>query len=64
MLPPTQGYYGITSDMSTELMLKVAAENLRTRELCEEEEVHGSLIAPLHIWISRWANCKTGATRE
>ncbi|XP_067116856.1 putative malate dehydrogenase 1B [Osmerus mordax] len=55
-LEHVQGYYGITSDMSTELMLKVAAENLRTRELCEEEEVHSSLIAPLHIWISSALN--------
>jgi hypothetical protein len=50
-----QAYYGITSDMTTELMMKIATENLLTRELCMKEEVyHQSLIKPLHIWISRY----------
>ncbi|XP_023661430.1 putative malate dehydrogenase 1B [Paramormyrops kingsleyae] len=48
-----QGYYGITSDMTDELMMKVAAENLDIKEQCMKDEVHcQSLIKPLHIWIS------------
>lgn len=55
MLLVFQAYYGFTSDMTTELMMKIATENLLTRELCMKEEVyHQSLIKPLHIWISRY----------
>ncbi|XP_041835080.1 putative malate dehydrogenase 1B isoform X2 [Melanotaenia boesemani] len=46
-------YYGITSDMPTEMMLKIAAENLETQMSLTEEEMHQlSLIQPLHIWIT------------
>ncbi|XP_024281962.1 putative malate dehydrogenase 1B [Oncorhynchus tshawytscha] len=56
-LEHVQAYYGITSDMTTELMMKIATENLLTRELCMKEEVyHQSLIKPLHIWISSALN--------
>ncbi|XP_018585070.1 putative malate dehydrogenase 1B [Scleropages formosus] len=52
-LEHVQGYYGLTSDMTTELMMKISAENLQTTEQCLEEEVHyGSLMQPLHIWIT------------
>ncbi|XP_048091244.1 putative malate dehydrogenase 1B [Alosa alosa] len=48
-----QGYYGITSDMTTDLMLKIAKENLQTKELFMQEEAQGhSLLQPLHIWIN------------
>ncbi|RXN29951.1 malate dehydrogenase 1B [Labeo rohita] len=39
-LEHAQGYYGITSDMNTDLMLKIAEENGQTKELCMEEEIH------------------------
>ncbi|XP_036396688.1 putative malate dehydrogenase 1B [Megalops cyprinoides] len=52
-LEHAQGYYGLTSDMRSELMLRIAAENLQTKELCMEEEEHfHSLVQPLHVWIS------------
>ncbi|KAJ8004205.1 hypothetical protein DPEC_G00156370 [Dallia pectoralis] len=52
-----QAFYGITSDMPTDLIMKIAAENLKTRELCMEEEVQQqSLIQPKHIWISSALN--------
>ncbi|XP_031414542.1 putative malate dehydrogenase 1B [Clupea harengus] len=48
-----QGYYGITSDMTSDLVLKIAKENLQTKELCVQEEANRRrLIRPLHIWIS------------
>ncbi|XP_042368979.1 putative malate dehydrogenase 1B [Plectropomus leopardus] len=48
-----QGYYNITSDMDTDMMLRVAAENLETEmNLIAEKQHHVSLIKPLHIWIS------------
>ncbi|XP_044043983.1 putative malate dehydrogenase 1B isoform X2 [Siniperca chuatsi] len=47
-----QDYYGITSDMPTDVMLSVAAENLETKmNLIVEEQHRFSLINPLHIWI-------------
>uniref|UniRef100_A0A4W5MTE9 Uncharacterized protein n=1 Tax=Hucho hucho TaxID=62062 RepID=A0A4W5MTE9_9TELE len=56
-LEHVQAYYGITSDMTTELMMKIATESLLTRELCMKEKVyHQSLIKPLHIWISSALN--------
>ncbi|XP_054479433.1 putative malate dehydrogenase 1B [Anoplopoma fimbria] len=52
-----QDYYGITSDMPTDLMLNVAAENLETKmNLVAEEQHRISLIKPLHIWISSALN--------
>ncbi|KAG1938039.1 putative malate dehydrogenase 1B [Pimephales promelas] len=52
-LEHAQGYYGITSDMNSDLMLKIAAENQRTKELCMKEEVDRlKSLRPLHIWIS------------
>lgn len=52
--PLLQGYYGITSDMNSDLMLKISAENRQTKELCIEEEIHRHMsLRPLHIWISR-----------
>ncbi|KAK2908532.1 hypothetical protein Q8A67_004369 [Cirrhinus molitorella] len=56
-LEHAQGYYGITSEMNSDLMLKIAAENQQAKELCMEEEIQrlGSL-RPLHIWISSALN--------
>uniref|UniRef100_A0A8C1LW58 Malate dehydrogenase 1B, NAD (soluble) n=1 Tax=Cyprinus carpio TaxID=7962 RepID=A0A8C1LW58_CYPCA len=52
-----QGYYGITSDMNSDLMLKISAENRQTKELCIEEEIHRHMsLRPLHIWISSALN--------
>lgn len=52
---PLQGYYGIRSDMSTETMLNIAAENLQTMELhLQDEERRSKLHQSFHIWISRW----------
>lgn len=49
-----QGYYSVTSDMPTEMMLSVAAENLQTKmSLVAEEQHRLSLIKPVHIWITR-----------
>ena len=54
-----QDYYNITSDMPTDVMLSVAAENLETKtNLIVEEQHRLSLIKPLHIWISRWVGWK------
>ncbi|XP_028275368.1 putative malate dehydrogenase 1B [Parambassis ranga] len=48
-----QDFYGITSDMSTDLMLSITAENVEAKmNLIAEEQHHVSLIKPLHIWIS------------
>ncbi|XP_010748532.3 putative malate dehydrogenase 1B isoform X2 [Larimichthys crocea] len=48
-----QGFYSVTSDMPTEMMLSVAAENLQTKmSLVEEEQHRLSLIKPVHIWIT------------
>ncbi|XP_056319040.1 putative malate dehydrogenase 1B [Danio aesculapii] len=56
-LEHAQGYYGITSDMNSDLMLKIAEENKATKELCMEEEVHQlKSLRPLHIWISSALN--------
>ncbi|KAM9454924.1 putative malate dehydrogenase 1B [Clarias gariepinus] len=47
-----QGYYGITSDMGSELMLNIAAENLQTMELqLQDEERRRKLHRSYHIWI-------------
>ncbi|XP_036947335.1 putative malate dehydrogenase 1B isoform X2 [Acanthopagrus latus] len=52
-----QDYYSITSDMPTDVMLSVAAENLETKtNLIVEEQHRLSLIKPLHIWISSALN--------
>ncbi|XP_016420819.1 putative malate dehydrogenase 1B [Sinocyclocheilus rhinocerous] len=52
-LEHAQGYYGITSDMNSDLMIQIAADNQQTKELCMEEEIHRQRsIRPLHIWIS------------
>ncbi|XP_073805270.1 putative malate dehydrogenase 1B isoform X3 [Danio rerio] len=56
-LEHAQGYYNITSDMNSDLMLKIAEENQATKELCMEEEVHRlKSLRPLHIWISSALN--------
>ncbi|KAM9766749.1 putative malate dehydrogenase 1B [Menidia menidia] len=48
-----QDYYGVTSDMSMDMMLRIAAENLETQISLDMEEKHRrSLIKPLHIWIT------------
>ncbi|XP_075790478.1 putative malate dehydrogenase 1B isoform X1 [Pelodiscus sinensis] len=48
-----QHYYGITSDMLSEQMLRIGAENLNTHiEIEKEEEYLKSLINPLQVWIS------------
>ncbi|XP_061571472.1 putative malate dehydrogenase 1B [Cololabis saira] len=46
-----QDYYGITSDMSTEMMLKIAAENLETQMSLVAEELN-PFSQPLNIWIT------------
>lgn len=52
-----QAYYNITSDMPTDIMLSVAAENLATKmNVIAEEQHRASLIKPLHVWISRWVS--------
>uniref|UniRef100_A0A3Q1HCU8 Lactate/malate dehydrogenase C-terminal domain-containing protein n=1 Tax=Anabas testudineus TaxID=64144 RepID=A0A3Q1HCU8_ANATE len=52
-LEHSQDYYGITSDMPTDMMLSVAAENLEIKmNLIKEEQHRASLIKALHIWIS------------
>ncbi|KAM6893705.1 putative malate dehydrogenase 1B [Xenentodon cancila] len=49
----SQDYYGITSDMPTDTMLKIAAENLETQmSLAAEQQNWLSFIQPLHIWIT------------
>ncbi|XP_012712713.2 putative malate dehydrogenase 1B [Fundulus heteroclitus] len=48
-----QEYYGITSDMSTDVAETIAAENLETRSSLAAEELHRpSLTRPLHVWIT------------
>ncbi|KAM4560037.1 putative malate dehydrogenase 1B [Odontesthes bonariensis] len=48
-----QEYYGITSDMPTDTMLRIAAENLETQmSLIVEEKHRLGLIQHLHIWIT------------
>ncbi|XP_063068674.1 putative malate dehydrogenase 1B isoform X2 [Engraulis encrasicolus] len=47
-----QGYYGITSDVKTDLMLEIAEENLQTKNLCMQEEALRRSQCPLHVWIS------------
>ncbi|XP_029305331.1 putative malate dehydrogenase 1B [Cottoperca gobio] len=48
-----QDYYSITSDMATDIMLRVASENLETKmNFIVEEQHRVSLIKPLHIWLS------------
>ncbi|XP_066543423.1 putative malate dehydrogenase 1B isoform X2 [Amia ocellicauda] len=48
-----EGYYGISSDMMTDLMMKIATENLQTKkDIMEEEAYYKSLIQPLHVWIT------------
>ncbi|XP_037617460.1 putative malate dehydrogenase 1B [Sebastes umbrosus] len=48
-----QDYYNITSDMPTDMMLSVAAENRETKmNVIAEEQHRASLIKPFHIWIS------------
>ncbi|KAM4602122.1 putative malate dehydrogenase 1B, partial [Polymixia lowei] len=52
-----QEYYGTMSDMLTDMMLKIAAENLETKtKLIEEDRRCASLIQPIHIWISSALN--------
>ncbi|KAM9820372.1 putative malate dehydrogenase 1B [Neosynchiropus ocellatus] len=50
-------YYNVTSDMSSELMTSIAAENLETKiNVLAEEALRLSLIKPLHVWISSALN--------
>ncbi|KAM8904094.1 putative malate dehydrogenase 1B isoform 2-T2 [Spinachia spinachia] len=52
-----QDYYSITSDMPTDSMLVVAAENLETKmNIIAEEQRVLNLIEPLHIWITSALN--------
>uniref|UniRef100_A0A672RUJ7 Malate dehydrogenase 1B, NAD (soluble) n=1 Tax=Sinocyclocheilus grahami TaxID=75366 RepID=A0A672RUJ7_SINGR len=56
-LEHAQGYYGITSDINSDLMLKMSVENRQTKELCIEEEIHRNMsLRSLHIWISSALN--------
>merc|ERR1712136_42765 len=46
------GYYGVTSDMMTDLMLKIKDENVVTKkQLTDEEEYYRSLSKPINICI-------------
>ncbi|XP_051867009.1 putative malate dehydrogenase 1B [Pristis pectinata] len=48
-----QGYYGYTSDMQTDLMIKIAKENFKTSlKDMEEEAIKKNQIKPMSIWIS------------
>uniref|UniRef100_A0AAY4ASU6 Lactate/malate dehydrogenase C-terminal domain-containing protein n=1 Tax=Denticeps clupeoides TaxID=299321 RepID=A0AAY4ASU6_9TELE len=52
-----QGYYSMRSDMESELMLKIATENLQTKEVYMQEETsHRQYLHPVHIWISSALN--------
>jgi len=47
-----EGYYGVTSDMMTELMLKIKDENVITKQqLTEEEKYYRSLSKPINVCI-------------
>ncbi|CAL8308433.1 unnamed protein product [Merluccius merluccius] len=48
-----QQYYGVVTDMSSEMMLKIAAENREAEEKRKEEaQRQASLLQPFHIWIA------------
>uniref|UniRef100_A0A8C5HPL0 Lactate/malate dehydrogenase C-terminal domain-containing protein n=1 Tax=Gouania willdenowi TaxID=441366 RepID=A0A8C5HPL0_GOUWI len=48
-----QDYYGITSDVQSDVTLSVASENLEAQmKLIAEEQHRISLVQPFHIWIS------------
>ncbi|XP_076021556.1 putative malate dehydrogenase 1B [Genypterus blacodes] len=48
-----QIFYGVSSDMPSEIMLSIAAENLETSwQLKVEEQDRVALIQPLNVWIS------------
>ncbi|KAF7689740.1 hypothetical protein HF521_013093 [Silurus meridionalis] len=52
-LEHVQGYYGIMSDMSTELMLSIADENHQATQLyLQDEENRRKLHQSCHIWIN------------
>ncbi|XP_007233774.3 putative malate dehydrogenase 1B isoform X1 [Astyanax mexicanus] len=52
-LEHVQGYYGITSDMGSEQMMKIAAENLQVTEvLMEEAARQNQSLQVFHIWIT------------
>ncbi|CAL8289245.1 unnamed protein product [Lota lota] len=47
-----QEHYGVVSDMSSDMMLKIAVENRETEERWkEEQQLQASLLQPLHVWI-------------
>ncbi|XP_067844177.1 putative malate dehydrogenase 1B isoform X2 [Heptranchias perlo] len=49
----TQGYYGFTSDMMTQIMITIAKENLKTKQNQMDEEARSKgLVKPMSIWIS------------
>ena len=52
-----QEYYGVTSDMSSDMMLKVAVETCEMEERWEaEQRRQAGLLRPLHVWIGGWVN--------
>ncbi|KAG8521030.1 putative malate dehydrogenase 1B, partial [Galemys pyrenaicus] len=52
-LEHAQLYYSVTSSMTTELMKKIAKENLQThKELELEKEALKCLVSPLRVWIT------------
>lgn len=60
-----QDYYSITSDMLTDSMLAVAAENLETKmNIIAEEQRCLNRIEPLHIWISRCVSLKNSNSKK
>ena len=52
-----QEYYGVMSDMSSDMMLKVAVETCEMEERWEAEQWRqAGLLRPLHVWIGGWVN--------
>lgn len=59
-----EDYYNIRSDMTTDEMMSIAAENLQAKmSLIEEEQDQARLISPLHMLITRWVGLKKPETR-
>ncbi|XP_023565850.1 putative malate dehydrogenase 1B isoform X2 [Octodon degus] len=52
-LEHAQLYYGVTSSMSTEMMMVIAQENLEVhRERAQRKESVEDLVSPLRVWIT------------
>ncbi|KAM9836063.1 putative malate dehydrogenase 1B [Aulostomus maculatus] len=52
-----QSYYNMTTDMTSDMMQSIAAENLATKlAIIEEEQRRAALVRPLRVWISSALN--------